>query len=89
MNQDLLLAGLKTTMMMWQLLGSKILLLGMREEFLHLVPFVRLCEYLILIPKVLIFSRKKVMCFSDVSVYLHVSTQLFSSELVFSHQAYF
>ena len=51
-------AGLKTTMMMRQLLGSKILLLGMREEFLHL-----------LIPKVLIFPRKKVMCFSDVSVY--------------------
>ena len=39
--------------------------------------------------KVLIFSRKKVMCFSDVSVYLHVSTQLFSPKLVFPHQIYF
>ena len=37
----------------------------------------------------LIFSRKKVMCFSDFSVYLHVSTKLFSPDLVFPHQVYF
>ena len=32
---------------------------------------------------------QKEMCFSDVSIHLHVSTQLFSPELVFPHQVYF
>ena len=35
------------------------------------------------------FFQKESNVFSDVSVYLHVSIQLFSPELVFPHQVYF